>query len=315
VYTSHTMAAQSGSNARSTNIEAGTPGLLAWKAGEASDSLAQLLKYVEQEAANAIAWYWRNKRWKARCSRFIQIAAILLTALAGLFPVIAYLLKEFKWPFPSESGLWSSLFVGVAAALIGLDRAFGLSSGWTRYILTATSLRKLLEEFRFDCALLMCKSGQNPTPDDVVRIVQRAKDFRLAVEDAVSRETQDWATEFQNNVAQLEKDVKAQIEALKGELDKAKQSRVVDASGALELTVVNAQQADGGKIQIILDGAERNIADEVLTGGNKWVRINVLPGQYKLSVKASIQGKPVCTSSAIAVKAGEISKTEMPIPT
>lgn len=307
------MAAQTGSHSRSANIEAGSPGLLTWKAGETRDSLVQLLRYVEQEATDAIAWYWRNKVWKSRCSRFIQIAAIVLTALAGIFPVIAYLLKELKWPYPSESGLWSSLFVGAAAALIGIDRTFGLSSGWTRYVLTASSIRKLLEEFRFDCALLQCNFGQNETADEIRGIIQRAKDFRLAVENAVYQETQDWATEFQNSVAQLEKDVKVQIDALKGELEKTKRGEEAKGPGALELTVVNAQRADEGKIRIILDGVDRNIADETLTGGNKWVRLNVAPGQYKLSVKGTVDGNPVCTSTAIVVKAGEVLKSEIPI--
>jgi hypothetical protein len=33
--------------------------------------------------------------------------------------------------------LWASLFLGVAAALLGLDKAFGYSSCWARYVLTA----------------------------------------------------------------------------------------------------------------------------------------------------------------------------------
>lgn len=313
VYTSRTMAAQTALNTqKSTNIEAANPGSFTWRPGEASESLAHLLTYVEQEAASTIAWYWRNKRWKAKCSRLIQISAIVLTALAGIFPVVAYLLKEMKWPYPSESGLWASLFVGVAAALIGIDRTFGLSSGWTRYVLTATALRKLLEEFRLDCALLLCKSDKNPTADEILSVVQRAKDFRLAVENAVYQETKDWATEFQNNVAQLEKDVKAQIDALKGELEKARRVEAVNGPGALELTVVNAQKADDGQIQVILDGVDHTIADESLIGGNKWVRLNVAPGQYRVSVKGALNGHPVFTSTAVVIKTGEISKTEIP---
>lgn len=305
------MSAQNGSGKSDGDIKASNPGLLLWKPGDANDSLTYLLKYVEQEASNAISWYWRNKRWKSRCSRFIQIAAIVLTALAGIFPVVAYLLKELQWPYPSESGLWASLFVGVAAALIGIDRTFGLSSGWTRYVLTATSLRKLLEEFRFDCALLLCKSGKDVTSEDIVTLVQRAKDFRLAVENAVFQETKDWATEFQNNVAQLEKDVKAQIDAFKSELEKARQVQASETPGALELTLVNALRPDNNEVQIVLDSTERNIADEALAGASKWVRLNLAPGQYKLSAKAAIQGRTVLSSTAIVIKAGEIAKAEI----
>src|SRR5713101_6417232 len=107
---------------RQANPTAG-PGSLAWDDSNPKESLNRILSYVESEADKAIAWYWRNKRWKARFSRLIQISALTLAALGGLFPVAAYLLKEMKWPNPPEPGLWSSLFVGAAAVLIGLDRS------------------------------------------------------------------------------------------------------------------------------------------------------------------------------------------------
>jgi hypothetical protein len=296
------------------NLHSADPGSVTWQPGDPNTSLARLVTYVEIEADQAIRWYWRNKRWKSRCSRLIQISALLMTALAGLFPVAAYLLKEMKWPYPSESGLWSSLFVGVAAALIGLDRTFGLSSGWTRYVLTATSIRKLLSEFRMDCALLLCKMGQNTTLDGIASVVQRAKDFRLAVETAVLQETKDWATEFQNSVAQLDKEVKAQVEALKGELEKAKQGEAETAPGSIELSIVNAQRADEGKVQILLDDRDSKIAEETVQGVNTWVHIGVAPGQYRLTVKAAIGGRPVSTSTAIVIKTAEISKAEISLP-
>lgn len=253
------MPSKDNAGGHSNDLQAGAPGSM-WATGDSSQSIRQLMTYVEAEADKAIAWYWRNKRWKARCSRLIQVSAIILTAIAGIFPIVSYLLKEMKWPYPSESGLWSSLCVGIAAAIIGIDRAFGLSSGWTRYVLTATSIRKLLEEFRFDCALLLCKSGQNGS-EQAGTIIQRAKVFRLAVEDAVFQETKEWATEFQNNVAQLEKDVKAQLDVLKGELEKARSGQAQHESGAVELIVPNAQAAEGGKLQVQFEGVNGPIAD------------------------------------------------------
>src|SRR5581483_7884407 len=302
------MSPKTSGDTHTGNIQLGNPGSVTWQPGDPNASLARLLTYVESEADKATAWYWRNKRWKARCSRLIQISALILTALAGLFPVVAYLLKQMRWPYPSESGLWSSLFVGIAAALIGLNRTFGLSSGWTRYVLTATSIRKLLDEFRMDCALLLCKTGQNATPDEIATVVQRAKDFRLAVENAVLQETKDWATEFQNSVAQLEKEVKAQVDALKSELEKTKQGEAATASGSIELAIVSAQRADDGKFQILLEGKDGRVAEETLEATKKWVRIGIAPGHYRVTVQAAIGGKSVSTAMAVIIKAGEIAK-------
>lgn len=304
------MADQNNSKDASDNIN---PGSIVWDGVDATESIRQLMNYVESEADKAMAWYWRNKRWKARLSRLIQLAVIVFTAAAGLFPIIGYLAKDMKWPYLSESGLWPSLFVGIAAALIGIDRAFGLSSGWSRYVLTATAIRKMLEEFRLDCALLMCKPGQNAS-DRSFAVVQRAKEFRLAVEEAVFQETKDWATEFQNSISQMEKDVKAQVEALKGELEKAKAAQTQKEPGALEVNIPNAPTAQNSKVQINLEGPSGPLAEEILEGGNKWVRLGVAPGQYKVAIRAMINGAPAANVAAILVKSGEIAKTEIQLP-
>ncbi len=304
------MAAQNGSSGASDNLN---PGSINWGKDDADQAIRQLTNYVESEADKAMAWYWRNKQWKARLSRTIQLSVIVLTALAGLFPVVVYLAKDMKWPYLGESGLWPSLFVGIAATLIGIDRAFGLSSGWSRYVLTATSIRKMLEEFRLDCALIMCKPGQSAS-DRSVAIVQRAKEFRLAVEEAVLQETKDWATEFQNNISQLEKDVKAQLETLKGEVEKGKTAQLQKEPGALELSIPNASTAQNGKIQINLNGASGPLVEEFLQGGSKWVHLGVAPGQYKVAVQATVNGVPATASAAIVVKSGEIAKAELPLP-
>ncbi len=296
------------------DIQPGEAGAIDWQQQDPNASIARLLAYVEREADKAAAWYWRNKRWKATCSRLIQISALVLTALAGIFPVAVYLFKDSKWINSVNSGLWSSLFVGIAAALIGLDRTFGLSSGWTRYVLTATSIRRLLEEFRMDCVLLLCQTGQRATPEYAARVVQRAKEFRLAVENTILQETKDWATEFQNSVAQVEKDAKAQVEALRNQLEKNKQGEAATEAGSVELSLLNLQKADAGTCHVMVTGRAGKVADETLEGEDKWVYVGVEPGQYKLMIQAEVGGKPVRTSLAMVVRPGEISRAELSLP-
>ena len=66
----------------------------------------------------------------------------------------------------------ASICVGSAAALIGLDKTFGFSSGWARYVLTVTSIRKALEEFRMDWISLSAKIDKTPTPDQIQALIQ-----------------------------------------------------------------------------------------------------------------------------------------------
>jgi len=54
----------------------------------------------------------------------------------------------------------------------------------------------------------------------------------------VAQETRDWAAEFQSNMAQMEKDLKAQLDSLKAQVDKgAKDKEAETKPGAIELTV------------------------------------------------------------------------------
>jgi len=281
-----------------------------------NESLNLLFARAESEARKAIAWYFDHKKWKARCSRFIQLSAISLTALGGIFPILSFILRNTgKWPNPPDSGLWSSLFVGIAAALIAIDRSFGFSSGWARYVLTATSIRKALEEFRMDWVLLSAEVSSSPSADQIATFIQKARDFRLAVEGFVLQETRDWVTEFQNNVAQVEKDLKTQLDMLKAKVDKATQSQVsADEPGSIELTVSNADKSDDYTFEVSLDGSRGPLAHQRVTNSKKWVYINIVPGQYRLSVSAIAGGKPVATAGVVIVNSREPAKPELPLP-
>jgi hypothetical protein len=102
----------------------------------------------------------------------------LLTA-AGLVPIIIQLVKNAgaNWAKGFDSGPLASLFVGIAAALLGLDKAFGYSSGWTRYVLTGTSMTKLLQEFRMDWLALSAAAAGAPNEERQAAMIQRAKEF------------------------------------------------------------------------------------------------------------------------------------------
>jgi hypothetical protein len=269
--------------------------------------------YVEAEAGKAIDWYWAHKGWKSWPSRIIRFSAILLTALAGIFPVTVTLFDIQR--ASANSGLWSSLLVGLAAALLGLDKAFGFSTGWARYVLAATSIRKTLEEFRMDWMVLSAQLTAGPKPEEIAKLLQRAKEFRAAVEGAVLQETKDWITEFQNNFAELEKDIKVQLDSLKEQAEKAASAHVAATEpGAIQLTVPNADQADGAAFNVSLESAAGLIAAEKVSNSRSWVRINVAPGQYRLTVSAQMNGKPSVAPAVVVVKPRETAAAEITLP-
>src|SRR5437667_8805756 len=90
---------------KSKNIQAAPPGSLIWNPADTKKSLLDFLTYVEGEAEKAIDWYWKNKRWKSRLSRFIQFGAIALTAAGGIAPVVAQMQRTTGSAPTFDSGL------------------------------------------------------------------------------------------------------------------------------------------------------------------------------------------------------------------
>lgn len=286
------------------NIDAEAKNVPQWDPANPAGSLQEIHSYVICEAIKSTDWYWKHKGAKAFFSRAVSFFAWVLAAVGGILPIVASL---FKNQTPFESPLWSSLFLGVAAALIGLDKTFGYSSGWARYVLTATNIRKSLEAFRLDWAELMSKAGNPPTTvEQVAPLIDRAKQFRSEVEGLVLQETKDWVTEFQSNMAQMEKDVAAQLANLKAQVDKTIQAKdAASQPGAIQFNIQNASNAAAGTLKVTLTDSNGQGTPEPVVGAS-WTKINVAPGQYQLKVDAMVNGQPFQDSKVIIVKPGEV---------
>ena len=293
------------------------PSALTWNPANPKESLDTLKAFVESEAGRAANWYFKEKTWKARWSSVFRLTAIILTALGGLVPIIAQIAAtDPKAGIASVNPLWSSLLVGIAAALFGIDRAFGFSSGWTRYVLAATTIKKAAAEFGMDWEALCANSDDPPKKEQIPPFVQRAKDFRVAVEAIVLQETQEWAAEFQSNLAQLEKDLKTQFDTLKTQVDK---QAAANQRGGLELTLTNAEMVQDLSIKL-LDEKSAVIVEEKIPNARTWSRLNLVPGNYTVVITASVPAtapatpKPIEIRPVLPVKPGEVTKQTIPIP-
>jgi hypothetical protein len=149
-------------------------------------------------------------------------------------------------------------------------------------------------------------------------MIQRAKTFRLGVEALVLKETQDWAMEFQNNLAQMEKDLKVKVDQVKAERAQAEQERaaavaqaaIASLPGALELVVSNASKADNFHWTVKLENKDGAISEDI-AGAKTWAHVGIARGQYKLTVSAFIDKAPARASALVTIKPGETSRAEL----
>jgi SMODS and SLOG-associating 2TM effector domain 2 len=202
---------------------------LSWKDADIENSLSVLHQYAEDQAQKQNQWYWDKKRAKAHMSMFLRFVAIILFALGGLVPIVkATLPATVVAKFPFDFGQSGYLLIGVAAGCIGLDRFFGYSTGWIRYITTAMAIEKSLEEFRLEWTRNMAKMRGTPaTPEQLETLIQTCAAFCLAIKSQVEQETKAWVVEFQTNLSQLEKDLQAKA-------DEAKAKTKAAAAGGMQ---------------------------------------------------------------------------------
>ena len=190
---------------------------LSWKDADIENSLRDLREYVETQAQKQIEWYYRKKGIKARMSTSLRFVSILLFVVGGLVPIVkATLPASVTTTLPFDFGQAGYLLIGIGAGCIGLDRYFGYSTGWIRYITTAMAIEKSLEEYRLGWTQQLAKMrGNAPTAEQLEALIQTCAVFSLAIKSQVEQETKAWVTEFQSNLAQLEKDLQARSDEVK----------------------------------------------------------------------------------------------------
>jgi hypothetical protein len=224
------------------DIQIGAGESLRWDSRDVKGSLEAVRAYVEAEATKASDWYFQRKRSKALISRGLRLTAVAFASWAGLLPIAADVLGFRSWP---GIAMTSSLLVGMTAGTVGLDKMFGFSSGWIRYITAASMIRRALEEFRMQWMVEIARSGHTLSHADVTTLLQLAMRFRLTVERYVFEETTAWSVEFRNNLAQLEREAQPQVDARRTATREAATVAIADnTTGSLSISSGELQELD-----------------------------------------------------------------------
>jgi SMODS and SLOG-associating 2TM effector domain 2 len=185
--------------------------------GDTETNLAELHDFARQLANSAIDWYLQKKRTKKTSARWLHLFTYIFGALAVLVPVIMIIIPEFEIvgkyfanprSFAAEAAL---VLLGFAGACNLIDRSAGFSSDWMRYIVTVTNLYRELTEFEFDwsdltrAASKQAQQNVAQTDLDAVRM-EKVKKFTLKILDITSDETNVWAKELKERMAQTVRD-------------------------------------------------------------------------------------------------------------
>jgi hypothetical protein len=166
-------------------------------------ALAELRRWAEREAEEAVDWYLSDKRRKRTGSRLCQGFAVAFAVAGTAVPL--------GTAASGGSGQgWGYVLLAVAAGCKGFDHFFGLSATWMRDMAVARSLRGELTAVRLEWASDVLRAGPAPAridgrlaPAEVERQLALIERLVTAVRSHVRSETADWQSEFSSSTSQL----------------------------------------------------------------------------------------------------------------
>jgi hypothetical protein len=176
---------------------------LSWESEHVKQSLQKLHGYVTSEARAAILWYLKKKRVKKRGAQFLRVIAIISIAISGVIPLLSQV-TSVNGLFLIAPG-WASISLVIGVSAIGIDRFFGFSTAWMRYLQTELLIQRLLQNFSVDwerqCIAL---EDRSPSKEEVQSLVMMCKEFLSKTNDIVLNETNEWMVEFRGNITDLD---------------------------------------------------------------------------------------------------------------
>ncbi|GAB2583323.1 SLATT domain-containing protein [Streptomyces capparidis] len=170
--------------------------------GEPAQRLDGLYRWAEARALRTADWYLRDRVWKRRGARALRLAAVVFAAVGAGLPLVALTGSL------GGDGEWGFVALLAAAACVGADRYFGLTSGWMRDVSTAQAVQRRLEAFQFEWAAESVREVLGPTEGTASEAAERClgvlRRFCEDVSELVRSETSEWILEFRSSLVQLQ---------------------------------------------------------------------------------------------------------------
>jgi hypothetical protein len=270
---------------------------------DAPAALKELYEALVAKAEGAMGWYESRQRDKKVGARRARGTAVFLGTLTTIIPsVIAF--------FPERVSFWGiqnfamvrlnpvATVLGVlAGSMILLDKFYGFSSSWMRYVTTYQQIQSSLEEFRVNWRkqIIRLNGNQPPTDEQVLAIYDFLMTFLRSINTAVETETQAWVAEFKGVLGDMDKTVEAQKAA-------AQALPAVPTKGAINISVPDFDKLDDRKWTLQLD----NRPEEVKEGQSVAAVPLLEPGIYKVRVAGRRAQKIVAAEYTVDVKPGAI---------
>jgi hypothetical protein len=272
---------------------------LTWHANDPAGSLERVAEAVSAEAERAIDWYLKKKQSQKRGAQWLRVIAIILITAATLVPILIEIFEN--WIIANStaasrpwwaSAAWSSVLLIIALALVLLDRFYGCSSAWMRFISAELQIREALHAFRLDWQIARARwTDGKPSEQQIEAGLQSCRGFLGQIDAILKSEVEAWVQEFRSALKDIDEAVKARPAAAR-------------AAGA-NIIVENGERCPDGWTLAIDGGPPQR------HHGRTAALANLLPGLRKVEVAGQIDGRSSCASQTFIATAGSVSDVSL----
>jgi hypothetical protein len=169
---------------------------------EPAQRLDELYRWVERGALQTVAWYLGERVWKRRGARILRCGTAAGAVTGALLPLLDLTGAV------SGAAPWGYLALLLSVACVGIDRYFGVTSGWMRDMATAQAVQRRLQTLQFDWATENVREVLGPAEGTAGEAAERCltvlRRFSEDVTELVRTETADWMVEFRVGTVPLD---------------------------------------------------------------------------------------------------------------
>ncbi|MGX4691260.1 SLATT domain-containing protein [Streptomyces sp. JNUCC 63] len=168
---------------------------------EPAQRLDELYRWVERGALQTVARYLAERVWKRRGARALRCGTAAGAVAGAVLPLLD-LTGAVDGVAP-----WGYMALLLSASCVGIDRYFGVTSGWMRDVATAQAVQRRLQALQFDWASENVREILGPAEGTAGEAAERCltvlRRFSEDVTELVRTETADWMVEFRIGAAPM----------------------------------------------------------------------------------------------------------------
>ncbi len=251
--------------------------------GDGKEPLGNIFEYVTAQAEDAIEWYLKKKSSKKFWARSLRLAAIISTSVAGLIPLISEI--NTTAGVPDVPPALASVALLLAVTFVGLDRFFGFSTAWMRFLSTELKIRNALQLFRVEWEIKSSSlKGTPPNEDQLQERLVACRDFLVTINSAVESEMLAWKNEFQTALKQID--------------DAAQAKQEIEKLGGVNIRIKNPNLCIDGWSVSIDDGLKKKCEGKTAAFNN------LQPGMHKIKLTSSVGEDTYTAEKAVTIPAG-----------